>query len=312
MNEKIYFSLFFLVFFLFASTGNRRWSSTQSRSRSPSYRTYRDVYDSPRAYRRQDRRSYRSDDESLDDSANRRDVDRRFRRSRSYRRERGQSHRSHVSRRDRDRRSGTPHRSRNSRSASSRGSSHPEVQAHSASPSLDRSEEREVRSGNETNVAQPNSPEVVDNPVITAGAIAGNAKPDTEEVSTETQETELEADVLEVFGKRLRPERVLASAVHSHLATLWLEIIEKGLPAEERKGFLTNISPPQNCLFIDPPKLNLEAKAALDSTVVKRDERIVEKQEKIAASLAGVGKLIDLLIKSNLPDKKKKTVFRTT
>lgn len=97
---------------------------------------------------------------------------------------------------------------------------------------------------------------------------------------------------------------MLAPPVHSHLATLWLEIIEKGLPAEERKGFLKEISPPQNCSFIDPPKLNLEVKVALDSTIVKRDERIVEKQEKIAASLAGVGKVIDLLIRSNPTDKK--------
>ncbi|XP_046614882.1 uncharacterized protein LOC124302604 [Neodiprion virginianus] len=97
---------------------------------------------------------------------------------------------------------------------------------------------------------------------------------------------------------------MLAPAVHSHVATLWLEIIEKSLPAEERKGFLKKISPPHNCVFIDPPKLNLEVKPALDSTVVKRDERIVEKQKKVAASLAGVGKVIDLLIKSNLADKK--------
>lgn len=123
-------------------------------------------------------------------------------------------------------------------------------------------------------------------------------------MSKEGHETELEADVLEVFGERLRPERVLAPAVHSHLATLWFEIVEKGLPAEERKAFLKQISPPENCLFIDPPKLNLEVKAALDSAIVKRDERIVEKQEKVTASLAGVGKVIELLIKSNPADKK--------
>lgn len=252
----------------------------------------------------QDRGGYRSDDESHDDYANRRDKDRRSRRSRSHRRERSHSHMNHASRRDRDRRSGaelSPNRARNLRSESQR----KKVLAHSISPSLDPPEEREVNSGDETNVAQPNTLEVADTPVITTGAIAVNAKPDTGEMSAEAQETKLEADVLEVLGERLRPERVLAPAVHSHLATLWLEIIEKGLPAEERKGFLKKIPPPQNCVFIDPPKLNLEVKAALDNTVIKRDERIFEKQEKVAASLAGVGKVIDLLIKSNPADKKK-------
>ncbi|XP_046592404.1 uncharacterized protein LOC124293850 [Neodiprion lecontei] len=206
--------------------------------------------------------------------------------------------------RDRDRRSGTEFsldRARNSRSESPREHFDSHSRAHSISSSFD---PQEGNSGDKTNVAQPNTQEVADTPVITTGAIIANAKPDTGEVSAETQETELEAEILEVFGERLRPERMLAPAVHSHLAALWLEIIEKGLPAEERKGFLKKISPPHNCVFIDPPKLNLEVKAALDSTVVKRDERIVEKQKKVAASLAGVGKVIDLLIKSNLPDKK--------
>lgn len=55
---------------------------------------------------------------------------------------------------------------------------------------------------------------------------------------------------------------------------------------------------------MDPPKLNLEVNAALDNTVQKRDERITEKQEKIAASLAGIGKTIELVLKSNPANKK--------
>ncbi|XP_046470862.1 uncharacterized protein [Neodiprion pinetum] len=244
------------------------------------------------------------DGESYDDYANRRDKDRRSRRSRSYQREQNHSYTDPASCRDCERRSGTElslDRARNSRSESPRELFDSQSRAHSTFPSFD---PQEGNSGDKTNVAQPNTREVADTPVITTGAILANAKPDTGEVSAETQETELEAEVLEVFGERLRPERVPAPAVYSHLATLWLEIIEKGLPAEERKGFLKKISPPQNCVFVDPPKLNLEVKAALDSTVVKRDERIVEKQEKATASLAGVGKVIDLLIKSNLADKK--------
>ena len=56
--------------------------------------------------------------------------------------------------------------------------------------------------------------------------------------------------------------------------------------------------------MMDPPKLNLEIKAAVDSTIQKRDERIIEKQEKISASLAGISKTIELVLKSNPPEKK--------
>jgi len=96
---------------------------------------------------------------------------------------------------------------------------------------------------------------------------------------------------------------VLAPPVHSYLATIWCEIIQKGLPAEEQKTLLKNFPPPKNCILMDPPKLNLEVKA-LDNTIQKRDERIIEKQEKIAASLAGVGKTIELVLKSNPANKK--------
>lgn len=157
-------------------------------------------------------------------------------------------------------------------------------------------------SKNKANVTEPDTEVAAD--AITVSPIAINEKTGTEEAAHEAQDTELEAEVLRMFGERFRPDRVLAPAVHNHIASLWFEIIENGLPAEERKDFLKKIPPPSNCVFIDPPKLNLEVKAALESTIVKRDDRIVEKQEKVAASLAGVGKVIELLIKANPTDKK--------
>lgn len=66
----------------------------------------------------------------------------------------------------------------------------------------------------------------------------------------------------------------------------------------------------QNCIIMDPPKLNLEIKVALASSIQKRDKRIVAKQEKIVASLAGVGKTIELVLKLNRPEKKQYLQFR--
>lgn len=113
----------------------------------------------------------------------------------------------------------------------------------------------------------------------------------------------LEDDVLKIFGERLLPERVLAPEVNPHLAKIWEDIIKGGLPTEERKKLLTNFPPPKNCILMDPPKLNLEVKTALDNTIQKRDQRIVEKQEKITASLAGTIKAIEIILKSNSPEK---------
>lgn len=84
-----------------------------------------------------------------------------------------------------------------------------------------------------------------------------------------------------------------------------MEIIKKGLPLEERKKILKKFPPPENCTLMDPPKLNLEVKAVVDNTIVKRDERIIEKQEKIVASLAALGRTIDLMLTLNPPDRAK-------
>ena len=99
-------------------------------------------------------------------------------------------------------------------------------------------------------------------------------------------------------------DRVLAPAVSGRLTDIWSDIIIKGLPLEERKRLLKDFPPPANFLMMDPPKLNLEINAAVDSTIQKRDERIIEKQEKISASLAGISKTIELVLKSNPPEKK--------
>ena len=50
--------------------------------------------------------------------------------------------------------------------------------------------------------------------------------------------------------------------------------------------------------------MNLVIKAAVDSTIQKRDEKIIEKQEQISVSLAGISKTIILVLKSNTPEKK--------
>ena len=73
---------------------------------------------------------------------------------------------------------------------------------------------------------------------------------------------------------------------------------------EERKRSLKDFPPPANYLMMDSPKLNLEVKAAVDSTIQRRDEKIIEKQEKISTSLTGISKTIEIVLKSNPPEKK--------
>jgi len=54
---------------------------------------------------------------------------------------------------------------------------------------------------------------------------------------------------------------------------------------------------PENCGFLSVPKLNAEIKATVQESAIKRDKRIVEKQERVAACLGAVGKAIPIALK---------------
>lgn len=105
-----------------------------------------------------------------------------------------------------------------------------------------------------------------------------------------------------MMGQRIVPERNPALAVHKDLFVRIEEILN-GLPVEERKKLIQKFLPPGNCLFIDPPKLNLEVKACLQEAVLKRDSRIVEKQESIAAGIAGLVSLMSTMLKLDMEEK---------
>ncbi|XP_054012383.1 uncharacterized protein LOC128894573 [Hylaeus anthracinus] len=110
-------------------------------------------------------------------------------------------------------------------------------------------------------------------------------------------EVELQEEILNVFGTRLEADKKTAAAVHKDLALRWSEVLKKGLPEEEVNALLRKYPPPENCFFIGVPKLNAEIMVSVQEGVIKRDHRIVEKQERIAACLAALGKAISISLK---------------
>lgn len=110
-------------------------------------------------------------------------------------------------------------------------------------------------------------------------------------------EPELSGEVLAAIGKRTFEERTLAPPLHSELVVRCKDVVEHGLPEEEKANLLKKYPPPENCLFLDPPKLNAEIKRIAQPTVISRDDRIVAKQRKITAALSAVAKAQMTLIK---------------
>ncbi|XP_070522749.1 uncharacterized protein [Cardiocondyla obscurior] len=108
----------------------------------------------------------------------------------------------------------------------------------------------------------------------------------------------LDASVLEILDARLDPERLFLKSIHEDLAVRFTEIIRRRLPLEEKNTLFKKFLLPNNCKFLDPPKLNLEIKVCLQDPVNKRDDCIKNKQQSITAVLAAVidsiTKILDL------------------
>ncbi|XP_077280832.1 uncharacterized protein LOC143907755 [Temnothorax americanus] len=138
--------------------------------------------------------------------------------------------------------------------------------------------------------------------VVQSGQVAQRSTPvqglnQSEEKSLSAgiqKEPDLAPEILEAIGERVHPDRKLAPAIHTKFVAGIEEVIKKGLPADKKKGLLEKFPSPENCLMMDPPKLNPELKVCLQETITKRDGRIVEKQARITTSLAG---LLDVLVK---------------
>ncbi|XP_077270242.1 uncharacterized protein LOC143901687 [Temnothorax americanus] len=134
------------------------------------------------------------------------------------------------------------------------------------------------------------------NAVVKDKELAGMAEPGTVADIPE-HEIDFQQEVLEVIGSRLESDNKLADAIHKDVALRWAEILRNGLPVEEVKKLLEKYPPPQNCTIIAVPKLNAEIISAVQETAIKRDKRIVEKQERITAGLGALGKAISIALK---------------
>ena len=75
-----------------------------------------------------------------------------------------------------------------------------------------------------------------------------------------------------------------------------------GLTSEEKAALCKKYPTPKNCVFFNPPKLNIEVNRAISDNVRARDKRIMEKQEKLAAGMSSIGKAISMLLSRDIAD----------
>ncbi|XP_076283313.1 uncharacterized protein LOC143210388 [Lasioglossum baleicum] len=113
----------------------------------------------------------------------------------------------------------------------------------------------------------------------------------------------LAPELLEAIGKRLDPSRTMASPILEDIAIRWADILRQGLPEEEKKELRRKYPIPENCITMEPPKLNPQIRATLLDPLISRDKKIVEKQQKVSVCLAALGPMLGDLLRGNTPNK---------
>ena len=107
---------------------------------------------------------------------------------------------------------------------------------------------------------------------------------------------------MKALGPRITPYKEPAALIGIDVAERWEEVFNEGLPKEKRDSLVRKYAPPRNCVFIDPPKLNQELKEVLNPVIVERDDKIIERQEKIAAAIGGISNILRDEIKKEQAD----------
>lgn len=115
----------------------------------------------------------------------------------------------------------------------------------------------------------------------------------------EERQGELTPDVTagSLFGEDVSKNRERTGPpLRDDMISTWTSIIDNGIGEEERKNLVDKYPTPGNALRLRAPKLNdIVVKACSESTI-KRDARLVQLQNQIAASVTAIGGVITLML----------------
>ena len=115
-------------------------------------------------------------------------------------------------------------------------------------------------------------------------------------------EISLNENILNVIGQPLKKERQVAPPMHPTFVERWAEVLRLGMPKDERVELVKKFPPPENCEFLQPPKLNKEISLSLNEIYKNRDQRIVAKQEKMHACIGGLAQILTSLVQREVEE----------
>lgn len=117
--------------------------------------------------------------------------------------------------------------------------------------------------------------------------------------SEKVEKIALPEDILSLLGEPKKCGLKLGDPVHIDIAARWDGILKQGLDTETKNALISKYPPVANCSSMQAPKINPEVKGAATEAALRRDDRLVEKQNQITACLSAVGKILTSLLEKS-------------
>ncbi|KAI5637684.1 hypothetical protein NE865_09552 [Phthorimaea operculella] len=153
---------------------------------------------------------------------------------------------------------------------------------------------------NENRTKQTENTPVRDKPLATTSRVSPAAAETTgggtDSADASVIEPSLDPDILSALGAQPDDELEYGPKIHDNLSQLWLPILKKGIPKEEKDKIFKNYLVPENCKLLQAPKLNLEIAAAITESARGRDKKISSEQQQLGIGISAVNRALDVLI----------------
>lgn len=150
----------------------------------------------------------------------------------------------------------------------------------------------------------PTLPDVTSNPEEADSAITKTNGEDRDDILVLDNDIVLPDDILKILGEDPNKEENTSFLLHDQLARIWQSILANGLKKTEVQTLLNTHQLPKNLVYLKPPELNPEVKAATSKQSVSVDASYAEMQAQIGKGLSALGNSIStiLLHLENVPE----------
>lgn len=114
--------------------------------------------------------------------------------------------------------------------------------------------------------------------------------------SEQLSENNLESGILKLLGDEPVNKAVEGPPIHTAIVSRWTSVLKNGLSEETSQELLQKHPIPGNFRSLQVPKLNPEVSAALSPQLLRRDERLVQKQQLLTSSISAIAGTLSLMV----------------